>query len=200
MTKKDNIDYGDLFLPGEEGKFERMLKASRVIKKFNDKSFSEVGKNDPDLLSIFGKVGSCFILQPFKCELGGNIEIGTDFFSNYDCMMLDTAKITIGNHVLFGPRVSLITVGHPVDHELRNQEFMYAYPIVIGDNVWIGANVTVNPGVTIGSNVVIGTGSVVTKDIPSGVVAVGNPCRVLREIGEEDKTRYFKGKYIKIKE
>lgn len=199
MKNKDNIDYGDLFLPGEEGKEERMLKASRATKKFNNKDFSEIGKNDPDLLSIFGEVGSCFILPPFKCEVGDNIKIGNDFFANFDCSMLDTAEITIGNNVLFGPKVMLITVGHPVDSNLRNEGYMYAYPITIEDNVWIGANVTVNPGVTIGANTVIGAGSVVTKDIPSGVVAVGNPCRVLRKINDEDKTRYFKGKYIKVK-
>lgn len=192
------IDYGDMFLPGGEGKLEKLTKASKAIKKFNEKDFVDIGNNDPDLISIFNSVGSFFILPPFRCEYGCNITIGKDFFANYDCMMLDTAPINIGNNVLFGPRVTLVTVGHPVEAELRKTAYMYAYPINIGDNVWIGTGVIVNPGVTIGSNTVIGAGSVVTRDIPSGVVAVGNPCRVLREINEEDKTRYFRDKYIKI--
>lgn len=113
-------------------------------------------------------------------------------FKNKCCTILDCAKVTIGDNVLFAPNVSLFTAGHPVHHELRNTGFEYAFPITIGDNVWIGGGVIINPGITIGNNVVIGAGSVVTKDIPDNVIAVGNPCKVLRKITDNDKTCYFK--------
>lgn len=189
------IENGELFKPGDPELFKYMTKARKNITEFNMKDPMDVERNDPLLKEIFGESGNFFILQPFKCEYGKNINIGNDCFINFDCMFLDTAKINIGNNVLFGPRVTLVTVGHPVDPEWRKEGSMYAFPINIGDNVWIGTGVIVNPGVTIGEDTVIGAGSVVTKDIPSGVVAVGNPCKVLRKINEDDKRRYFKGRY-----
>ncbi|MGG7177275.1 sugar O-acetyltransferase [Clostridium paraputrificum] len=197
MTELEKKYNGELFHSVWEDVEEDMTRTRDILFEYNAKHPSEIKQNDPLLLKLFGKVGTCFISQPFKCEYGRNIEIGDSFFANFDCMMLDSGKITIGNHVCFGPRVTLITVGHPVDTELRNEGYQYAFPINIEDNVWIGAGTIVNPGVTIGHDTVIGSGSVVTKDIPSGVVAVGNPCRVLRPINEEDKKRYFKDRYIK---
>ena len=131
--------------------------------------------------------GPFCIVAPFWCDYGCNIEIGENFFANHNTVILDGAKVTFGDNVFVAPDCGFHTAGHPIDHERRNRGLEYAYPITVGDNVWIGAGVQVMPGVTIGSNVVIGGGSVVVKDIPGGSVAVGNPCRVIRAITEEDK-------------
>ena len=131
---------------------------------------------------LLGKTKDKFtILSPFWCDYGYNIEIGENFFVNHNCVILDCAKVTFGDNVFVGPDCGFYTAGHPLDYEIRNQGFEYAYPIKVGDNVWIGAGVRVMPGVTIGDNVVIGGGSVVTKDIPSNKIAYGNPCKVIRD-------------------
>lgn len=141
---------------------------------------------------LFHKTGKIFTIeQPFFCDYGYNIEIGEDFFMNMNCVILDGAKVTFGDHVFIAPNCGFYTAGHPLDAGQRNQGLEYAYPIVIGNNVWIGAQVCVMPGVTIGDNTVIGGGSVVTKDIPANVIAVGNPCRVVRQITEADKNKYL---------
>ena len=137
-----------------------------------------------------------YIEPPFHCDYGYNISIGQNFYSNYNCTILDCAQVTIGNNVLFGPNVSLFTAGDPIHPAPRNEGIEYAFPITIGNNVWIGGGVIVNPGITIGDNVVIGSGSVVTKDIPSNVIAVGNPCKVLKEITDEDRNKYFRGREL----
>lgn len=137
--------------------------------------------------------GKLYIEPPFHCDYGCHISVGEWFYANYDCIMVDVCKVKIGDNVMFGPRVGIYTAGHPIDAEIRNTGLEFGAPVTIGDNVWVGGSVVINPGVTIGNNVVIGSGSVVTKDIPDNVVAVGNPCRVLREITEEDK-RYWEEK------
>lgn len=143
--------------------------------------------------SIIGKTGEeIHIEQPFRCDYGSNIEVGENFYSNYNCIMLDVGKITIGKNVMFAPNVSIYTAGHPIHPQSRNSGYEYGIPVTIGNNVWVGGSVVINPGVTIGNNVVIGSGSVVTKDIPDNVIAVGNPCRVIREITEEDRKYYYK--------
>ena len=140
------------------------------------------------LKKLLGKTKDSFtILAPFWCDYGYNIEIGENFFANHNLIILDPAKVTFGDHVFIAPNCGFHTAGHPIDMERRNRGLEYAYPITVGDNVWIGAGVQVMPGVTIGSNVVIGGGSVVVKDIPSNSVAVGNPCCVIRAITEADK-------------
>lgn len=139
-------------------------------------------------------VGSCgtyaHVCQPFICDYGKNIHLGENFYANHGLVILDGAPVTFGHDVFIAPNCVFSTAGHPVDIERRNKGLEYALPITVGDNVWFGMGVLVCPGVTIGSNVVIGAGSVVTKDIPSGVVAVGNPCKVMRPIGPEDAARY----------
>ncbi|MDA3974038.1 sugar O-acetyltransferase [Enterococcus thailandicus] len=144
------------------------------------------------LSDLLGSVGeSAFFELGFRCEFGKHIHIGERFYSNFDCILLDGAEIRIGDDVLFGPRVGIFTTNHAIDPEERAAGACYAKPVSIGNKVWLGANVTVNQGVTIGENTIIGSGSVVTKDIPANVIAVGNPCRVLRTITEADKTDYF---------
>lgn len=129
---------------------------------------------------------------PFHCEYGKHIVVGENFYANTGCVMLDVGKITIGKNVLFGPNVSIYTAGHPIHYDSRNSGYEYGIPVVIGDNVWIGGSCVILPGVKIGNNAVIGAGSVVTKDIPDNVCAAGNPCKVIREITEEDRPYYFK--------
>lgn len=144
------------------------------------------------LSDLLGSVGeSVFFELGFRCEFGKHIHIGERFYSNFDCILLDGAEIRIGDDVLFGPRVGIFTTNHAIDPEERAAGACYAKPVSIGNKVWLGANVTVNQGVTIGENTIIGSGSVVTKDIPANVIAVGNPCRILRTITEADKTDYF---------
>ena len=140
---------------------------------------------------LLGKIkGKFTILAPFWCDYGYNIEIGENFFANHNCVILDSAKVTFGDNVFIAPDCGFYAAGHPLDVEQRNQGLEYAYPIKVGNNVWIGGGVKVMPGVTIGNNVVIGSGSVVTKDIPDNVLAAGNPCRVIRPITEEDRKKY----------
>lgn len=142
---------------------------------------------------LLGRTGERFcVTAPFWCDYGRNIEIGENFYTNHNCVILDGAKVTFGDNVFIAPNCVFSTAGHPLDAGQRNRGLEYAYPITVGDNVWFGASVTVLPGVRIGSNTVIGAGSVVNRDIPDGVVAVGNPCRVLRKITEEDKKKYWR--------
>jgi len=134
---------------------------------------------------ILGKAGgNIHIEAPFRCDYGWNIEVGNNFYANYNCIILDVGKVVIGDNVMFAPNVSILTAGHPIHPTPRNSGYEYGIPITIGDNVWIGGNVVVNPGVTIGNNTVIGSGSIVTKNIPDNVVAVGNPCQVVRQIDD----------------
>lgn len=143
------------------------------------------------LRRLLGKTGKEFVIeQPFFCDYGYNIEIGENFFMNVNGVILDGAKVTFGDNVFIAPNCGFYTAGHPLDAGQRKQGLEYAYPITIGNGVWIGAHVCVMPGVTIGDNTVIGGGSVVTKDIPANVVAVGNPCRVILAITEADKEKY----------
>lgn len=148
-------------------------------------------KNQQEIIKrLLGKTnGSFSIIAPFWCDYGYNIEIGKNFFANHNTVILDCAKVTFGDNVFIAPNCGFYTAGHPIDYERRNKGLEYAYPITVGDNVWIGGGVQVMPGVTIGSNVVIGSGSVVVKDIPSNSVAVGNPGKVIRAITEEDKKK-----------
>lgn len=140
------------------------------------------------LKKLLGSMGNdVHINQPFYVDYGSHIFIGDHFFANYDLTILDVAKVTIGNNVMFGPKVSLLTPAHPLDKTIRNEQYEYGLPITIKDDVWIGGHVVINPGVTIGSGVIVGSGSVVTKDLPDDTLCFGNPCKVIRNITEEDK-------------
>lgn len=193
MTEKEKMLEGKLYKAfGEELAEERQY-AKELVFDFNGLHPRKIEERNEIIKKLFHKIGNnLYIEPPFRCDYGYNIFVGDNFYSNYNCTILDCAKVTIGDNVLFAPNVSLFTAGHPVHHELRNTGFEYAFPITIGDNVWIGGGVIINPGITIGNDVVIGAGSVVTKDIPDNVIAVGNPCKVLRKITDNDKTCYFK--------
>lgn len=172
---------------------EERTAAKRLVWEFNNLPPDETERGKELIKKLFGKTGENFVIEnPFRCDYGYNIHIGENFFANYNCVILDCARVEIGDNVLLAPNVGIYAAGHPVHPLPRKEEYEFAAPISIGDNVWIGGNVVINPGIKIGENSVIGAGSVVTKDIPPNVIAMGNPCRVFREITEEDKLYYFK--------
>jgi acetyltransferase-like isoleucine patch superfamily enzyme len=193
LTEKEKMLAGMPYRAfGEELTKERQY-AKEVLFAYNNLPPDRITERDEMLAGLFAATGvSFFIEPPFRCDYGYNIRIGDHFYANYNCTILDCAPVTIGNNVMFAPNVSLFTAGHPIHPEPRNKGYEYAFPIRIGNSVWIGGNTVINPGVSIGDNAVIGAGSVVTKDIPANVVAVGNPCRVIRSVTEEDRPYYFR--------
>ena len=193
MNQKERMLKGLPYKAWLDGLSEERMEAKLKIYEYNMYRPDKKEEMKTLIKSILGKTGQeIHIEQPFHCDYGTNIEVGENFYSNYNCIMLDVGKITIGKNVMFAPNVSIYTAGHPVHPDSRNSGYEYGIPVIIGDNVWIGGSVVINPGVTIGNNVVIGSGSVVTKDIPDNVIAVGNPCRIIREITEEDRKYYYK--------
>lgn len=192
MTEKEKMVLGMLY----DANNDKDLIHERVVCKdrcfdFNQLRPAMTEEKTEILRELLGKVGKAFeVVAPFWCDYGYNIEIGENFFAGHNCVIIDGGKVVFGDNVFIAPNCGFYTAGHPFDAERRNSGLEYAYPITVGDNVWIGAGVHVMPGVTIGSNVVIGGGSVVTKNIPDNVLAVGNPCKVIRELTEEDKKRY----------
>ena len=192
----NNIERRDKELPyiSDESVMEEQKVCRRILQRLNtvDRSdFDSIGKIVEELL---GKSENAFINPPFYCDYGTHIEVGKNFFANYNCTIIDVAKVKIGNNCQFAPNVSIYTAGHPIHPVSRNSLYEYGISVTIGDNVWIGGNTVILPGVHIGSNTVIGAGSVVTKDIPDWVVAAGNPCRVIKQITEEDKKYYYKNR------
>lgn len=177
----------------DDSVMEEQQKTRKLLQEFNFMDRSDFEKIGELTGKILGKAGKgAFINPPFFCDYGTNIEVGDNFFANYNCTILDVAKVKIGNNVLFAPNVSIYTAGHPIHPDTRNTAYEYGIHVTLGDNVWVGGNVVISPGVTIGNNAVIGAGSVVTKDIPDNVVAAGNPCRVLKKITDDDRRYYFK--------
>lgn len=194
MMEKEKMLRGMLYLADDDPQLlsERM-RAKDLCFALNQLPPSHREEREALLRKLLGGAGEQLdILSPFWCDYGCNIEIGDNFYTNHNCVILDCAKVTFGSNVFIAPNCVFSTAGHPLDAPQRNQGLEYAYPITVGDNVWFGASVTVLPGVTIGSNTVIGAGSLVNRDIPDGVVAVGNPCRVLRKITEADKRKYWR--------
>ena len=174
---------GELFHASDADLVKRHHRALKLVELFNRTSFDEEEIRQQLLGQLLGGVGKGVnIKPPFFCDIGANIYLGDNVFLNYDCVFLDGNKITIGADVLIGPRVQLYTASHPLDPNVRKQQLEFAREIVIGESVWIGGGAGVCPGVTIGKNAVIGAGSVVVKDIPEGVLAVGNPCRVVKSL------------------
>jgi maltose O-acetyltransferase len=197
-SEKENMISGKPYRAADDELSAERQHAREVVFDFNSLRPNESGKRTILLRKLLGKTKSTFIIEPpFRCDYGYNIEIGENFYSNYNLIILDCAKVIIGDNVMIGPNVSIYTAGHPLHYELRNQELEYAFPISIGNNVWIGGNVVINPGITIGNSSVIGSGSVITKDIPAEVIAAGNPCKILRRLNENDKHFYYKNLTIK---
>ena len=192
MTEKELMLSGQLYIANDAELAKDNAKARRLTRLINMATEEQAEYRLQLFRELFGNIGQTFWIEPpFRTDYGCNTYIGDNFYANYDCIFIDVAPIHIGNNVFFGPRVCLYTAGHPVDAEVRSTQLEYGKSINIGNDVWIGGNTVVNPGVTIGDNVVISSGSVVTKDIPGGVIAAGVPCRVIRKITEEDK-QYWK--------
>lgn len=199
MNQKERMLAGLPYKAWLDGLAEEQLENKKRIYEYNLCPPHETEKIEKAIRNILGKAGkNVVILAPFHCDYGRHIEVGDNFAANYNCVILDVGKVTIGDNVLFGPNVSLLTAGHPIHPVSRNSGYEYGLAISIGDNVWIGGQTVVNPGVKIGNNVVIGSGSVVTKDIPDNVVAVGNPCRVLRAVTEADRHFYHRDKKFDV--
>lgn len=199
MTEKEKMINGKPYFSFGKELFEERQYAKDLVFEFNNLPPRKVEKRNEILKKLLGKTKENFFFEPpFRCDYGYNIEIGENFYSNYNLVILDCAPVKIGDNVMLAPNVSIFTAGHPIDKEIRNSGLEYAIPVTIGNDVWVGGNVVINPGVNIGNNVVIGSGSVVTKDIPDNVIAAGNPCKVIRKITKEDKKYYFKN--LKIEE
>ncbi len=193
MTEKEKRDQGILF----NGNYDAQLLAELDACKdkcflFNQLMPSQHSQRIDLLKQIFGKVKSILAVQsPFWCDFGYNIEVGENFYANHGLTILDGAKVVFGDNIFIGPQCGFYTAAHTIDSKRRNEGLEFAHPIRVGDNVWFGAGVQVMPGVIIGSNVVVGGGSIVTKNIPDNVVAVGNPCKVLRKITEADELNLY---------
>lgn len=191
MTEMERMLAGRLYIAQGEEIASAFLRCRRLTDAFNRAAYDDFEGRNAILRELFGALGEgASIAPPFRCDYGTNIFIGDRFMANYDCIMLDVCRITIGDDVFFGPRVGLYTAAHPLDAAVRAEGLEYGRPIAIGNGVWLGGNVVVNPGVTVGDGAVVGSGSVVTRDIPPNVVAAGNPCRVLREITEDDRAHW----------
>lgn len=183
-SEKEKCRKGQLYDANNDRELiEERQRCKEICFKYNRLSPLQTDQREQILRRLLGRTGAHFLIeQPFYCDYGYNIEIGENFYANVNCVILDGAKVTFGDNVFVAPNCGFYTAGHPFDVDQRNRGLEYAYPITVGNNVWIGAQVCVLPGVTIGDNCVIGAGSVVTRDIPPHSLAVGNPCRVIRRI------------------
>jgi len=193
MTEKEKCAEGILYDANyDENLLKERDKCKDICFEYNNTKPSVLHTKKELLRNLLGKTDGDFTIQaPFWCDYGYNIELGKNFYANHNLMILDGAKVIFGDNVFIAPDCGFHTAGHPIDAQRRNQGLEYAWPITVGNNVWIGAGVQVCPGVSIGNNVVIGAGSVVTSNIPDNVIAVGNPCRVLKEITEEEMKKEY---------
>lgn len=199
MTIKEKMKNGKLYLPNDEALMKEQEQCLEILYDFNMTRPSESEKRMTILRSLLAEVGeNCYIEPPLHANWGKHTHFGKGVYANFNLTLVDDSDIFVGDNVMFGPNVTVATAGHPIDPDLRKQAAQFNIPVRIGNNVWIGAGAVILPGVHIGDNTVIGAGSIVTKDIPANVVAVGNPCRVLREISEHDKKYYYKDRVVDI--
>ena len=199
MNQKERMLAGLPYKAWMDGLEEERTNNKKKIYEYNHLPPEKWDKQTELLKNILGRTGeNVHIEAPFHCDYGYNIEVGENFFANYNLIILDVGKVRIGDNAHIAPNVSIYTAGHPIHPDSRNSGYEYGIPVTIGDNVWIGGNTCIMPGVTIGNNVVIGGGSVVTKDIPDNMIAVGNPCKVIREITEADRDYYFKDRKFDV--
>lgn len=198
MSQRDLLHTGDLYYPNDPSIMADQLKYLDRLYDFNQTRPTELKKREKLLKKMFAELGEgCYIEPPLHTNMGGHhVHFGSNIYANFGLTLVDDTHIYVGDYTMFGPHVTVATAGHPIEPGLREKGMQYNMPVRIGRNCWIGAGAVILPGVTIGDNVVIGAGSVVTKDIPSNVVAVGNPCRVLREVGEHDRIYYFRDRKI----
>ncbi len=198
MTVKEKMHSGKLYLPTDTELQKEQLACLDMLYDFNRTRPSEPEKRQDLLEKMFAEIGEgCYIEPPLQANWAGrNVHFGKNIYANFGLTLVDDTDIYVGDSTMFGPNVVIATAGHPILPELREKAYQYNAPVHIGKNCWLGAGVLVMPGVSIGDNSVIGAGSVVTKDIPANVIAVGNPARVLREIGEHDREYYFKDNRI----
>ena len=199
---KERLHTGEIYLPGDDEILEEQFQCQEKLYDYNQTRPSEGEKRSKLLKEMFAEIGDgCYIEPPLRANWGGHfVHFGKNIYANFNLTLVDDTHIYVGDATMFGPNVTIATAGHPILPELREQAYQYNMPVRIGKNCWLGAGVIVMPGVTIGDNTVIGAGSIVTKDIPANVVAVGNPCRVMREIGEHDREYYFKERRIDYSE
>ncbi len=197
-TMKERLHTGELYLPGDAEIMREQLAYLDKLYDFNATRPSEMDRRNALMKEILAEVGEgCYIEPPFHANMGGHhVHFGRNVYANFNLTCVDDTHIYVGDGTMFGPNVTLATAGHPLLAELRVQGYQYNMPIHIGRNCWLGAGVIVMPGITIGDHVIVGAGSIVTKDLPDNVVAVGNPCRVLREVNEHDRVFYWKDRKI----
>lgn len=198
MSMKDKLHTGELYLPGDEEILRDQTRRLDRLYDFNRTRPTEAGKRQALMKEMFAEIGEgCYIEPPFYANMGaGHVHFGNNVYCNFGVTMVDDTHIYVGDNTMIGPNVTVATAGHPILPELREKGYQYNAPVRIGRNCWIGAGAVILPGVCIGDNSVIGAGSVVTRNIPPDVVAVGNPCRVLREINDRDSEYYYKDKRI----
>lgn len=197
---RERMKSGKLYFPADEAVMAEQTACMERLWEYNQSRPSEGEKRARMLEELFAHVGkNAYIEPPLRANWGGaRVRLGDNFYANFNLTLVDDAEISFGDNCMVGPNVTIATAGHPILPELRCQLLQYNLPVHIGDNVWIGAGAIILPGVTVGDGSVIGAGSVVTKDVPGGVVAAGNPCRVLREIGERDRVYYYKNLRIDL--
>ncbi len=200
MDIKVQLHEGALYLPSDEEIIKEQFACLEKLYDYNATRPQEQEKRAILLKEMFAEIGeNCYIEPPFYSNWGGkHVHFGKNVYANFHLTCVDDTHIYVGDYTMFGPNVTLATAGHPILPTLRQKGYQYNMPVTIGKNCWLGAGVIVLPGVTIGDNTVVGAGSIVTKDLPANVIAVGNPCKVLRPIGEKDKLYYFKDRKIEI--
>ena len=194
----EKLHDGSIYDPGDADVLEQQTGYQERLYDYNMTRPGEGARRTRLLAEMFAEIGeNCYIEPPLHSNMGGHhVHFGKNIYANYNLTLVDDTHIYVGDYTMFGPNVTIATAGHPILPELRQKGMQYNMPVSIGKNCWIGAGAIILPGITIGDNVVVGAGSVVTKDIPSGVVAVGNPCRILRKVGEHDRKYYFKDRAI----
>ncbi len=197
-TMKEKLHTGEIYYPSGDEIMTEQLACLDKLYDFNLTRPTELDKRAKMLKEMFAEIGDdCYIEPPLRSNWGGHhVHFGNSVYANFNLTLVDDTHIYVGDYTMIGPNVTIATAGHPILPELREKAYQFNQPVRIGRNCWLGAGVVVLPGVTIGDNSVIGAGSIVTKDIPSNVVAVGNPCRILREINEHDREYYFRDKKI----
>jgi len=198
MSNLEKMHTGDLYRPDDPAIEIQQKQLLNRLYDYNQTRVTEPEKQQATLTELFAEIGpNCYIEPPFHANFGGHhVHFGSNIYANFNLTLVDDTHIYVGDQTMIGPNVTLATAGHPILPELREQNYQYNMPVHIGRNCWLGTGVIVLPGVTIGDNVVVGAGSIVTKDLPDNVVAVGNPCRVLRQISDHDRQYYFKNRRI----